>query len=161
MLKIGLDAKGSHQKKQEQNFTTVVNYLPLFHNNFSHFHMKINVFLQLLRVCEWGRWQSLSQRSLSSQALNKQIMKSFHLSGPKFDIAVEMFCVVKFSNFLLSQKFITVKFGANFMSEFFLFLSIPLFHRLLIIAKKTLIFKFRNLLKLSWNRGAGVLHFWW
>ena len=24
-------------------------------------------------------------------------MKSFHLSGPKFDIAAEMFCVVEFS----------------------------------------------------------------
>ena len=34
-------------------------------NNFSRFwNLKINVFLQLLRVCEWGRWQSLSQRSL-------------------------------------------------------------------------------------------------
>ena len=37
-------------------------------------------------------------------------MKSFHLSGPKFDIAVEMFCMVKFLNFLLGQKFVTVKF---------------------------------------------------
>ena len=37
-------------------------------------------------------------------------MKSFHLSGPKFDIAVEKFCLVKFSNFLLGQKFVTVKF---------------------------------------------------
>ena len=37
-------------------------------------------------------------------------MKSFHLSGPKFDIAVEMFCMVKFSNFLLGQKFVAVKF---------------------------------------------------
>ena len=37
-------------------------------------------------------------------------MKSFHLSGPKFDIAVEMFCMVEFSNFLLGQKFIAVKF---------------------------------------------------
>ena len=37
-------------------------------------------------------------------------MKSFHLSGPKFDIAVEMFCMVEFSNFLLGQKFIAVEF---------------------------------------------------
>ena len=37
-------------------------------------------------------------------------MKSFHLSEPKFDIAGEMFCVVEFSNFLLGQKFIAVKF---------------------------------------------------
>ena len=37
-------------------------------------------------------------------------MKSFHLSGPKFDIAVEMFCVVKFLNFLLGQKFVVVEF---------------------------------------------------
>ena len=37
-------------------------------------------------------------------------MKSFHLSGPKFDIAVEMFCMVEFSNFLLGQKFVTVEF---------------------------------------------------
>ena len=36
-------------------------------------------------------------------------MKSFYFSGPKFDIAVEMFCVVKFSNFLLGQKFAAVK----------------------------------------------------
>ena len=33
----------------------------------------------------------------NKQAQNKQIMKSFHLSGPKFDIAVEMFCMVEFS----------------------------------------------------------------
>ena len=37
-------------------------------------------------------------------------MKSFHLSGPKFDIAVEMFCMVEFSNFLLGQKFVAVEF---------------------------------------------------
>ena len=37
-------------------------------------------------------------------------MKSFHLSGPKFDIAAEMFCMVEFSNFLLGQKFIVVEF---------------------------------------------------
>ena len=37
-------------------------------------------------------------------------MKSFHLSGPKFDIAAEMFCVVEFSNFLLGQKFVAVEF---------------------------------------------------
>ena len=34
-------------------------------------------------------------------------------------------------------------------------LSIPLIHRLLIIAKKTSIFKFQNLLKLLWNRWRG------
>ena len=56
-------------------------------------------FLQLLRVYEWGG------------ALNKQIMKSFHLYGPKFDIAVEMFYKVKFSNFLLGQKFVAVEFA--------------------------------------------------
>ena len=38
-------------------------------------------------------------------------MKSFHLSGPKFDIAVEKFCLVEFSNFLLGQKFVTVEFS--------------------------------------------------
>ena len=37
-------------------------------------------------------------------------MKSFHLSGTKFDIAAEMFCNVKFSNFLLGQKFVAVEF---------------------------------------------------
>ena len=37
-------------------------------------------------------------------------MKSFHLSGPKFDIAAEMFCMVEFSNFLLGQKFVAVEF---------------------------------------------------
>ena len=37
-------------------------------------------------------------------------MKSFHLSVPKFDIAVEMFCMVEFSNFLLGQKFVAVEF---------------------------------------------------
>ena len=37
-------------------------------------------------------------------------MKSFLLSGPKFDIAAVMFCVVEFSNFLLGQKFVAVKF---------------------------------------------------
>ena len=37
-------------------------------------------------------------------------MKSFHLSGPKFDIAAEMYCVVEFSNFLLGKKFVAVKF---------------------------------------------------
>ena len=37
-------------------------------------------------------------------------MKSFHLSGPKFDIAVEMFCMVEFSNFLIGQKFAAVEF---------------------------------------------------
>ena len=37
-------------------------------------------------------------------------MKSFHLSGPKFDIAVEMFCMVEFLNFLLGQKFVVVEF---------------------------------------------------
>ena len=50
------------KKKQEKNFTTVVNYLqkwrtplPLFHNNFSHFwNLKIDVFLQLLRVSDLG-----------------------------------------------------------------------------------------------------------
>ena len=55
-------------------------------------------------------------------------------------------------------------------------LSIPLIHRLLIIAKKTLIFKLRKWLKLLWNRGRGggspfleIVHncceifflFWW
>ena len=44
-------------------------------------------------------------------------MKSFHLSGPKFDIAVEMFCMVKFSNFLLGQKFVTVKLEFSNRSE--------------------------------------------
>ena len=37
-------------------------------------------------------------------------MKSFHLSGLKFDIAAEMFCDVEFSNFLLGQKFVMLKF---------------------------------------------------
>ena len=37
-------------------------------------------------------------------------MKSFHLSGPKFDIAAEMFFKVEFSNFLLGQKFVTIEF---------------------------------------------------
>ena len=37
-------------------------------------------------------------------------MKSFPLSGPKFDIAAEMYCMVEFSNFLLGQKFVAVKF---------------------------------------------------
>ena len=32
-------------------------------------------------------------------------MKSFHLSGPKFDIVVEMFCEVEFSNFSKNAKF--------------------------------------------------------
>ena len=41
-------------------------------------------------------------------------MKSFHLSGPKFDIAAEMFCMVEFPNFLLGHKF---KFAVEF--EFF------------------------------------------
>ena len=40
-------------------------------------------------------------------------MKSFHLSGPKFDIAAEMFCMVEFLNFLLGQKFVTV--DSNFL----------------------------------------------
>ena len=47
-------------------------------------------------------------------------MKSFHLSGQKFDIAVEileMFCVVKFSNFLLGQKFVAVEFEFSIRSE--------------------------------------------
>ena len=44
-------------------------------------------------------------------------MKSFHLSGPKFDIAVEMFCMVEFSNFLLGQKFVAVKFEFSIRSE--------------------------------------------
>ena len=44
-------------------------------------------------------------------------MKSFHLSGPKFDIAVEMFCMVEFSNFLLGQKFVTVEFEFSIRSE--------------------------------------------
>ena len=56
-------------------------------------------------------------RPLESQALNKQIMKSFHLSGPKFDIAVEKFCLVEFSNFLLGQKFVTVEFEFSIRSE--------------------------------------------
>ena len=37
-------------------------------------------------------------------------MKSFYLSGPKFDIAVEMFCVVEISNYQLGQKFVVVTF---------------------------------------------------
>ena len=37
-------------------------------------------------------------------------MKSFHISGPKFDIAAEMYCVVEFSNFLLGQKIVAVEF---------------------------------------------------
>ena len=41
---------------------------------------------------------------------------SFHLSGPKFDIAVEMFCAVEFSNFLLGQKFVAVEFS-NFSKK--------------------------------------------
>ena len=44
-------------------------------------------------------------------------MKSFHLSVPKFDIAVEMFCMVKFSNFLLGQKFVTVEIKFEFCEE--------------------------------------------
>ena len=44
-------------------------------------------------------------------------MKSFHLSGPKFDIAVEKFCLVKFSNFLLDQKFVMVEFEFSIRSE--------------------------------------------
>ena len=41
-------------------------------------------------------------------------MKSFHLSGPKFDIAVGMFYMVEFSNSLLGQKFVVVKFKFEF-----------------------------------------------
>ena len=44
--------------------------LPLFHNNFSRFrNLKIDVFLQLLRVCEWGGLtKSLSKISLKSSS---------------------------------------------------------------------------------------------
>ena len=48
-------------KRWPKAITTIVTiirsklHLPIFHNNFSHFwSLKINVFLQLLRVCEWG-----------------------------------------------------------------------------------------------------------
>ena len=44
-------------------------------------------------------------------------MKSFHLSGPKFDIGAGMFCVVEFSNFLLGQKFAEVEFEFSIRSE--------------------------------------------
>ena len=37
-------------------------------------------------------------------------MNIFHLSGPKFYIAAEMFCMVKFLNFLLGLKFVAVEF---------------------------------------------------
>ena len=39
------------------------------------------------------------------------------LSGPKFDIAVEMFCMVEFLNSLLGQKFVAVKFKFSIRSE--------------------------------------------
>ena len=46
-------------KKTSQQVCTISKNgepLPLFHNNFSRFqNVKIDVFLQLLRVCEWGR----------------------------------------------------------------------------------------------------------
>ena len=44
-------------------------------------------------------------------------MKSFHLSGPKFDIAVDMFCMVEFSNSQLGQKFVTDEFEFSIRSE--------------------------------------------
>ena len=64
----------------------------------------------------------------SVNSLIEQIMKSFHLSGPKFDIAMEMFCMVEFSIrseiqrdqiriFLLGQKFVVVEFEFSIRSE--------------------------------------------
>ena len=56
--------------------------LPLFHNNFSRFrNLKIDVFLQLLRVCEWGGLtKSLSKISLKSSSKQTDYEKSFHHS---------------------------------------------------------------------------------
>ena len=53
-----LVSMGSHKKKQEKKFTTVVNYLqkwrtpplPLFHNKFSRFrNLKIDVFFAIIK----------------------------------------------------------------------------------------------------------------
>ena len=61
---VWLSTKGSQQKNGKNFHNSCVlspkmetSPLPLFHNNFSHFwNLKINVFLQLLRVCEED-WQ--------------------------------------------------------------------------------------------------------
>ena len=94
------------------------NQIFIFHNNSSHFrNLKIDVFLQLLRVCEWGGLtKSLSKISLKSSSKQTDYEK-FSSLWTKFDIAVEMFCMVKFSNFLLGQKFVTVKFEFSIRSE--------------------------------------------
>ena len=71
------------------------------------------------------KWQSLHRDVCKCKFLSIFLVKnmvksifygSFHLSGPKFDIAVEMFCAVKFLNFLLGQKFAVVKFS-NFSKK--------------------------------------------
>ena len=82
--------------------------LPLFHNNFSRFrNLKIDVFLQLLRVCEWGGLaKSLSKISLKSSSKQTDYEK-FSSLWTKIWHCVEMFCRVEFSNFLLGQKFVT------------------------------------------------------
>ena len=65
----------------------------------------------------------MKEMTKSLKDLFKQIMKSFPLSGPKFDIAAEMFCVVEFSNFLLGQKFVVVTFFSKNGEP-----PLPLFH---------------------------------
>ena len=70
---LGKPPKKKSKKTSQQVWTISKNGeppLPLFHNNFSRFrNLKINVFLQLLRVCEWGGLaKSLSKISLKSSS---------------------------------------------------------------------------------------------
>ena len=58
----------------------------------------------------------LSKISLKSSSKQTDYEK-FYLSGTKFDIAVEMFCMVEFSNSLLGQKFVAVEFEFSSRSE--------------------------------------------
>ena len=61
--------------------------------------------------------KSLSKISLKSSSKQTDYEK-FSSLWTKFVFAVEMFCMVKFSNFLLGQKFIAVEFEFSIRSEF-------------------------------------------
>ena len=113
---------GSHQKKSKKSSQQVWTIskngeppFPLFYNNFHHFwNLKIDVLLQLLRVCEWGRLtKSLSKISLKSSSKQTDHEKSISLDQ---NLILRWRCFA-WSNFLLGQKFMVVEFEFIIRSE--------------------------------------------
>ena len=102
------------------------NPLALFHNNFSRFwNLKNDVFLQLLRVCEWGGLpKSLSKISLKSSPKQTDYEKFPSLWTKIWYCGGEVlrgrfFYYVRNSsrtnsNFLLGQKFVAVEIKFEF-----------------------------------------------